>query len=129
MSQLTGIASILAQSINISSPKATPGEEREACVKRVTTERWKSACRDIQEVRGAATHSCIEAEEMCTKRFHIRFKQKGSKTTIQELYPMTGTQITPGAPAFDTQEEILEQVSSYFGKLMAANQTIVESNS
>ena len=117
MSQPTGkigLATILAQTVQkISSQSTTPSAEREECIKRVT-DKWRSACRDRKEVRGAAAHSRIEAEEMCTKKFHARFKQKGKKTTIQEIYPMTGTQITPGAQAVATTEEIVEQAAGYY---------------
>lgn len=43
------------------------------------------------DLRGAASYSPrSDAEEICTKNFHARFRRKAKMTSIHELHPKTG---------------------------------------
>ena len=115
-----GAATLMDQTIQkISKEVSVPSERRKLMIDKVTNS-WREVCGKRKEIRGAAAHTRIEAEERCTKRFHARFKNKGTKTTIQEIFPMEGTEIALGAQAVESPEEIAEQAATYYESLMSA---------
>lgn len=103
-----GTATLLVQIVQKISPQnATPSEGRGACIKSKLRRKAHAVPGGRRQgVRGPLAHLRIEAEEMCTKIFRNRFKQKGRRNTIQEQRLMTGVHMTRGAESVGAPEEI-----------------------
>ena len=100
-----GAATLLERSIQkIATSDKMPEAARHITISKLK-EGWNKAAKGRKEIREAAAHSRLEAEERCTKRFHARFKSRMEKREIQELYRMEGTEIKIGAEMAVTTDD------------------------